>query len=373
MGGAMRERSSSADDDGPGDGATATTRLRTSVLVGVALAGVVSAAVGAAAGAMSARPMYRAVAVIELVPDAADDDGATAPPAWWPMFDAYVESQVTLLTSPRVVDMTLARPALAALRRTADADGVAKFRASLSAERPVGGARIEVSFRDADPDVAVAVANEAIASYLELEEERAASGLKLREARARCVALGRGLEPGRGSAEEESEGVGVAAVERRHRAAVDELNAINVTLSELDLEIAAVQASGAAVSPRLTDARNDALARREAADGSVCRLERELRVFRERERETAELRAQISELDQALASVEGERPPYPPVSVSVVSAAVRPVSPESSDTTVRALIGGAAGLVLGLAAAWAVARGARSVRAYRRSLSRGTA
>ncbi|HEX2972350.1 MAG TPA: hypothetical protein VHP11_08445, partial [Tepidisphaeraceae bacterium] len=82
-----------------------------------------------------------------------------------PMFDAYVQSQVMLIQSQRLVDMAMQKPEWQALGRGMSPEAIASFTKSLEVTHPKSSEMIQVAFVDENPDAAVAAVRSVIDAY----------------------------------------------------------------------------------------------------------------------------------------------------------------------------------------------------------------
>jgi polysaccharide biosynthesis transport protein len=88
-----------------------------------------------------------------------------------PMFDEYVESQVSLIESQRVIDLAMQNPAWSALHRGLAPEDVARFTKSLAVLHARNSEIIVVNFTDHDPDTAQIAVNAILDAYQHLFDE----------------------------------------------------------------------------------------------------------------------------------------------------------------------------------------------------------
>src|SRR5688500_18767304 len=109
-----------------------------------------------------------------------------------PMFDGYLDSQVALIRSQRVIDLAMHNPDWKALTRGLMPEQVVEFSESLLAEHPSGSELVIVSFMDTDPEAArrgvAAVIDAYDRLYGENDSQGAQARLKLLEERRASLA-----------------------------------------------------------------------------------------------------------------------------------------------------------------------------------------
>jgi Mrp family chromosome partitioning ATPase len=151
------------------------------------LLALVGGAGGAYIGYHATQPTYQSVGLIRIKPILPrilfqnDQNGAM------PMFAAFVESQVALIKSQRVIDVAMQHPEWRALNRGLAPERRVQFSESLAAQNPRGSDMIAVTFTDADPDAArrgvVAIVDAYDRLYGENDSESAQSRMKQLEER----------------------------------------------------------------------------------------------------------------------------------------------------------------------------------------------
>ncbi|HYO07778.1 MAG TPA: hypothetical protein VER17_02295 [Tepidisphaeraceae bacterium] len=152
-----------------------------------ALLCVLGGGLGGYAGYRVREPLYQSTGVIRIKPSLPrvlyqiDQNGVM------PMFDAFIESQVALITSQRVIDVAMQHPEWKALGRGLAPEQMAAFAKGLSALHPQGSELVLVKFEDTSPDAArravAAVIDAYDRLYGENDSESAQSRMKLLEER----------------------------------------------------------------------------------------------------------------------------------------------------------------------------------------------
>lgn len=127
--------------------------------------------VGAVLSYASITVKYRSTGYIRFRPALPRILFPTEQTALLPMFDAFVESQTTMLTSQRVIMLALERPVWKALGRGTAPEQMERFAASLEVGHPKGAEVIVVSFVDPDRQAAIAGAKAVIEAYESIYKE----------------------------------------------------------------------------------------------------------------------------------------------------------------------------------------------------------
>jgi Mrp family chromosome partitioning ATPase/uncharacterized protein involved in exopolysaccharide biosynthesis len=120
-------------------------------------------------------PLYRSVGIIKILPVMPRVLEQTS---LMPMFDAFLQSQISLISSRRVVDLAMTNPDWMALGKAPASfskeerdDAIEAFTASLEVTLPPRSELILVAFNDPDPKVAMLSASAVIKAYEALFEE----------------------------------------------------------------------------------------------------------------------------------------------------------------------------------------------------------
>ena len=153
-------------------------RGRYAIAITLAVIGIVA---GGLAGYRIKTPAYRSTGMIRVKPIIDrilyknEDNGVL------PMFDAFVETQMALITSQRVIDQAMQADEWKALGRGLTPDAVAEFTESVEAVRPRGSEMIFVNFSDEDPKAAMAGTKAVVGAYMALygENRTEADAIKL--------------------------------------------------------------------------------------------------------------------------------------------------------------------------------------------------
>ncbi len=149
--------------------------LRGRYWIAITLA-VIGLAAGGVLGYWVKTPTYRSTGMIRVKPIIDKILFENEKNGVLPMFDAFVESQVTLLTSQRVIDQAMQADEWKAFGRGLTPTAVAEFSESLEAARPRGSEIIFVNFTDEDPKAAMAGAKAVVTAYNALYGENNSDG-----------------------------------------------------------------------------------------------------------------------------------------------------------------------------------------------------
>lgn len=120
---------------------------------------------GAILGYESVTVKYRSTGYIRIRPALPRVLFPTEQSGILPMFDAFVESQVTLITSQRVTMLAMENPAWKALGRGTGPEHAERFAGGLEVSRPRGAEVIAVAFTDPKREAAIAGAKAVIQAY----------------------------------------------------------------------------------------------------------------------------------------------------------------------------------------------------------------
>lgn len=147
--------------------------------IGLAVAGML---VGGAAGYLMGKPIYMSSGQIRVLPVLpkvladGDDRGITQ------FFDSFVDSQVAVLQSQRVLDIAVQNEAWRAAGQSGGPDAVDALASSMDVIRPRGSQVIQVRFTHKEPAVAQAAVKSVVAAYKKISgEQDTESGEKLLE------------------------------------------------------------------------------------------------------------------------------------------------------------------------------------------------
>lgn len=128
-------------------------------------------AIGAVLGYLLTPAHYRSSGLIRIKPSVQrilyQDEQNTV----MPMFDAFMESQVSLINSPRVLDMAMRSPTWQAVGRGLSPREVSRFREAVEVEHPRSSEVLIIAFNDRDPDAAAAGAQAITQAYQSLYGE----------------------------------------------------------------------------------------------------------------------------------------------------------------------------------------------------------
>ncbi|HLL89118.1 MAG TPA: AAA family ATPase, partial [Tepidisphaeraceae bacterium] len=138
-----------------------TLRGRYGLAIGLAVAG---AAMGALAGWLSQTPGYRSMGMIEISPIIPTGNGPIDPTM--PMFNQYVQKQVAILQSQRVLEMAAGREDWKRHHPGQSvADALKEMDEKLDVRAPNNGTLIMVNYTDSDREVAQGAVKAIVESY----------------------------------------------------------------------------------------------------------------------------------------------------------------------------------------------------------------
>lgn len=135
------------------------------------LLGLILAGVGGYLGYKLPPVKYRSSGLIRVLPNKQRILYVNEENAVMPMFDAFVESQVSLISSPRVLDYAMQNPEWQALGRGLSPKVVSQFRDAVEVEHPPGSEIVIISFLDADPNVSMVGVRAITQAYKDLYGE----------------------------------------------------------------------------------------------------------------------------------------------------------------------------------------------------------
>lgn len=141
-------------------------RYHWAILLGLVLGGI-----GVVLGYKLPPIKYRSSGLIRVLPNKEKILYTNEENSLMPMFDAFVESQVSLINSPRVLDYAMQNPEWQALGRGLSPDVVSKFRDSVEVEHPRGSEVIIISFSDANQNAAMVAVRAITQAYRDLYGE----------------------------------------------------------------------------------------------------------------------------------------------------------------------------------------------------------
>lgn len=128
---------------------------------------VIGAILGAAIGYFAVPPTYRSTGMIQVHPNLQKILYQTEQNGLMPMFDAFVESQVQLISSQRVIDLAMQRAEWKKFGRELSDKKIAEFGISLEVVHPKNSELIVVAFSDRDPAAAASAVTAVIRAYYE--------------------------------------------------------------------------------------------------------------------------------------------------------------------------------------------------------------
>ena len=209
---------------------------------------IVLAGAGAFAGFSRGKKTYesvgliRVIAVVPRVLYNTDDKGML------PMFDSFVDTQVSLLRSQRVLDFAVADPQWTALNRGGNDKAVLDFAKNLQVSRE--GEMIQVRAVDLDPTAAVTEVQTVIRAYQKLYDELDAVSdqKRLDVLQARQTTLGNELASIRERILDVAKAYGTDDLKSVYQAKQDHFNKVDAAIADKQLELAAVSQSPAAAT-----------------------------------------------------------------------------------------------------------------------------
>ena len=241
----------------PGDGANVNPvlfvhrRLRGRYRYAVPLA-VILALPLALVGYTLVKPTYQSTGLIQVRPSLPKLLYETEENAVPPMFDSFIQAQVSFLQSRRVMDRAASDPRLLEAGWPGGINGVAALQGKLSVRTGRGSQVISVSVSDQDPKAAQAAVNAVLAAYQEIYGEQGELNVSQKERQLvdREATLDRELQALRERIFQIADEYGADTLEQLHGARIAEMERLDAELTQLNFLI--------------TDARQRAQA---AADG----------------------------------------------------------------------------------------------------------
>jgi len=157
-----------------------------------------------------------------------------------PMFGAFVEAEMSTITSRRVVDLAMSSDAWRSLGRGSTNAMVRQFAESLSVDHQRNGQTIDVSFTDVDPRVAEVGVQAVIEAYLRVREELDAQTetTRIRTLQSLLTQLTNQERAISAEIHEIASEFGTDTLELLHRAKIDELHQRQTELRTLELALA---------------------------------------------------------------------------------------------------------------------------------------
>jgi Mrp family chromosome partitioning ATPase len=132
------------------------------------LLAIIGLGAGAVGGWYVQKPTYESNGLIRIKPSLPRVLYESDQNSVMPMFDSFVESQVSLLTNQRTIAYAMNNPDWKALGRGLAPKQVVEFTKSLAAEHPRGSELVQVTFTDVDPKAAQVGAAAVIDAYQQL-------------------------------------------------------------------------------------------------------------------------------------------------------------------------------------------------------------
>jgi len=147
------------------------------------LSGLLFAGIGSVAGYKIWSPKYQGVGIIRIRPQLERILYKREENQTLPMYDSYVNTQMAMLTSQRLIDLAMQQAEWQRQRRGLSEDAVREFRQAIGVERPSRGEFIRVTFTDKEQDASVAGVKAVIHAFegLVIEADKAAEGERVKE------------------------------------------------------------------------------------------------------------------------------------------------------------------------------------------------
>lgn len=214
-------------------------------------AAILGAAVCAAAGYLSQTVLYQSQGLIRVSPSVPRVLYQSEQNAMMPRFDSFVDSQVALMQSSRLIDFALQNEQFRALGRRITPESTVEFKKNLSVVRPKNSDLIIVSVTDADPKAAQAGVQAVIEAYDQLygenDADSAAARMKVLEDRRAKLdqEVKRWQDRIRAIASEVGSGSSSETLDQMHRAKLDQVAQLETQLRNAELNIALASEPGA--------------------------------------------------------------------------------------------------------------------------------
>jgi polysaccharide biosynthesis transport protein len=303
--------------------------LRGRYILAIAL-GVTLAIPAAIAGHRSVKDSYVSRAIVRVNPEISSIIHNIPEFGRIPEFDAFVNNQVTYLTSERVIRLAAENPRLREAGWPQGPAGILALQRSVKVANARRTTTIMVEGSHRVPQTAQLVTNAVLDAYIELHGETL--GLRISERQASLSELvqrlSRELNTTRESAFQLAEEYGADTLERRHRTRVEQLDKYDAMISQLEIALVNAESrrtqAGEGVAPgEIPPLSTEELAQRDAQLKQMldnrasmeARLESlsidygpNHRVIRELSRQIVELGALIDRrADQVARLIESER------------------------------------------------------------------
>jgi len=230
------------------------------------IAGVLGCVLGlaGAVGGYMAKPLnYESHALIRVAPVLPKILYESEENSALPMFDAFVQTQVSLMTSRRVVEMAIQSPTWKDVGGTYSLEAIGKFNQNLRVSHPRNSQLIEVAYTDVAPRRAQAAVKSLVNAYMSIygESDLVTDTQRLQVLEERERSLSNEIEGLRAQILEIASEFGSSALEEMHAFELEKLQNIESELEAAKLELANVEsrAAGRSDDDGATDAELAAL------------------------------------------------------------------------------------------------------------------
>ena len=275
---------------------------------------LIGAAIGSLASLAAPRGKYRSIGLIRIRPNVprilyqSDNNGVM------PMFQSFVDSQLTLIKSEPVIDLAMDNAEWKTLQPERTPEAVASFGDAIEVRRPKNSELIELVFTHSNPDVAQAAMHSLINAYQTLHgdpnADNAAQTLKILQDRKNV--LSNEYNKLNKEITDIAQGFGTAELEQLFQFKLQEVNDHHMALRETEMDLRDVEATlqegskeaaPVDVTPEMIAAMGDRLMR----DALIQRFEMELwinkslAVLGEEHHKIKTARAQLKSIDEQIA------------------------------------------------------------------------
>lgn len=161
-----------------------------------------------------------------------------------PMYDGYIDSQVALMQSNRVISLAMKKNRWTSLSDRTGEQAMHDFANSLKFERPRGSQVVTIGFSHSHPATAKAGVESVVESYMEIfgEEDMRRQEMRLKVLEQRRAKLQGQLDTLRGDIMEVAREHGTESLEDDYQFKLAEVHKIESSLKDLDLLIAETEA-----------------------------------------------------------------------------------------------------------------------------------
>lgn len=222
------------------------------------LAGLI---IGATIGHFALSVTYQSLGQIKIEPTLPVILVRTEQSNMLPMFEAYMDAQVDMMKSRRVIQMAMAKEVWKSRRPDQSVEALKSFIRNLDVVHPKGSQTINIGFADPDPETSAAAVQAVVDSYMDLRAEYDVESEKTRleVLQSRLKTLTQQDEQINARIMDIAQTVGSPEIEPMYQDKIKDLNALESQLRAVQLELATSAPAAADESKVLGKANVDAL------------------------------------------------------------------------------------------------------------------